>query len=546
MNGDTVVNMIKRIVKPGAFRFISALLAACLILTAALPGLGALGATGAGSLSNFDRIRTYKGEFADVAQTAWYYQGVRGAYERGLFDGKSSGAFDPTGSLTLAEAVKIAAVLHKGYHDGSIDFEPGTPWYAPYLEYAVENGIPAGAYRRLNAAATRADFAVLIEGALPDEAITPINRIANGAIPDVFESYSYGQAVYKLYRAGVLTGSGSAGTFFPGRTLTRAEAAIIIMRAVDANSRAPLSLAAELTAEQVYKQASPAVFFVEVLDSEGEAFRSGSGFFISESGLAVTNYHVVVGSTDLRITTDDGTVLDVAGIYDFDRPTDAALIQINGGPFPYLELADSDALLTGATVYSLGSPLGLQASFSKGIVSQARREVDGMDFIQLDAAISSGSSGGALLDSTGRVAGVTCGTMVGAQNINLAVPINAFSKLDRKKYVPVSSIITPVTFYKGFRSVPDFGAHFNMEPFATTASPGEASFSYLVKHLPGLIGDVTEEYAHLAEQNLFAYIGTRTRDGFTYQHYYNSKQDRMLMFGVDKVKGEDCFTVIVF
>jgi len=84
-----------------------------------------------------------------------------------------------------------------------------------------------------------------------------------------------------------------------------------------------------------------------------------------------------------------------------------------------------------------------------------------------------------------------------------------------------------------------------MEAFATSTSQGEASFSYLVKHLPGLISDISEEYAHLAEQNLFSHIGTRTRDGFTYRHYYNSKQDRMLMFGVDKVNGEDCFTIIV-
>jgi len=535
--------MKKRKARAIASVFVSALLAVCLVMAAALP---ALAASAEGSLSNFDRIRPYKGEFADVPQSAWYYQGVRGAFERGLFDGKATDTFDPSGSLTLAEAVKIAATLHKGYHTGTIDFEPGTPWYAPYLDYAKNNGIPAGAFRRLGAAATRADFAALIEGALPDEALTPINRIANGAIPDVLESYSYGQAVYKLYRAGVLTGSGSEGTFFPGRTLTRAEAAIIIMRAVDANSRAPLSLAAELTAEQVYKQASPAVFFVEVLDSEGDAIRSGSGFFISSSGLAVTNYHVVVGSSELRITTDDGTVLDVAGIYDFDRPTDAALIQINGGPFPQLELADSDSLLTGATVYSLGSPLGLQASFSKGIISQARREVEGMNYIQLDAAISSGSSGGALLDSTGRVVGVTCGTMVGAQNINLAVPINAFSALDRKSYVPLKSIITPVAFYRNHRPAPDFGAHFNMEPFSTNnVTRGEAQYSYLVKHLPGLIGDITEEYAHLAEQNLFVHVGTRTRDGFTYRQYYHSKQDRILMFGVDKVNGEDCFTIFV-
>ena len=520
-------------------RIISILLAFCLVVAVALPALGAF------SLSNFGKVRTYRGEFGDVPQSAWFFEGVRSVYERGLIEGKAADRFDPYGDLTIAETIKLAAMLHKGYHAGSVDFAPGSPWYAPYVDYASSNGIPAGAYRNLNAAATRADFAIIISSALLDEAVTPINRVANGAIPDVFESYSFGQAVYRLYRAGVLGGSDSAGTFFPGRTLSRAEAATIIMRTVEANKRVSLSLAVELTPEQVYIQASPSVFYVEVLDDKGEVLRSGSGFFISASGLAITNYHVVVGGSGMRITTDSGEVLDVAGIYDYDRANDAALIQVDGGQFPYLELANSDLLLTGATVYSLGSPLGLQASFSKGIVSQARREVEGIDFIQLDAAISSGSSGGALLDTKGRVAGVTSATMSGAQNINLAVPINAFLKLDRKEYVPLKSIITPVPFYNGRAPVPDFGAYFKVEVFATNVTPGEITFSYRVADMPQLITDIIDEYSHLAEQNLFSFGGTRTRDGFSYRYYFNSKHDIMLSFGRDKVRGEDCFTIIV-
>jgi len=497
------------------------------------------------SLSNFARVRTYQGQFADVPRSAWYYEGIRSVFERGIMDGKSSGAFDPSGRLTIAETIKIAATLHKGYHTGSMDFEDGSPWYAPYVEYALNNGIPVGAYRNMNAVATRSDFALIIAGSLPEEALTPMNRISNGAIPDVLESYSYGQSVYKLYRAGVLTGSDSAGTYFPGRTLTRAEAATIIMRVVDANARVSLSLAAELTAEQIYKQASPAVFFVEVLDSSGDVVKTGSGFFISASGLAVTNYHVVVGGSSMRITTDDGRVLSVSGIYDFDRPTDAALVQVSGRGFPYLELADSSKLLTGATVYALGSPLGLQASFSRGIVSQSIREIEGMKFIQLDAAISSGSSGGALLDSTGRVVGVTSATMMGSQNINLAVPINSFANLSRAAHVPLSSIIPRTVFYEGFRPAPDFGAYFNVKPYNIATIWGGHTFSYLLSDLKGDIDDIIDEYSHLAEQNLFSHNGYITRDGVRYTMYYNSKYDIMLSFAVNTVEGKECFSISV-
>jgi hypothetical protein len=509
----------------------------------------AVPAQGAISLSNFGKVRIYQREFTDISSSAWYYPGVRGVYEYGLMDGKNAGLFDPTGTITIAETIKIAATLHKCYFTGTVDFAYTSPWYAPYVEYALANGIPAGAYRNLNAAATRSDFAVIIAGALPDEAITPLNNIADGAIPDVFESYSYGQAVYKLYRAGILTGSDDKGTYYPGRTLTRAEAASAILRIADADIREQFPLTVEFSAEQIYEKASPAVFFVEILDDDGTVLKTGSGFFISGSGLAITNYHVIVGSEKVRITTDDGKVFDVAGVYDYNWKMDAALLQIDGEEFPFLELADPSKLLTGATVYALGSPLGLQASFSRGIVSQALREIEGGVFIQLDAAISSGSSGGALLDTSGRVVGVTCATMIGAQNINLAVPIDFFSGLSFNSYVPLKSILIPVTYYSDHYPAPDFGAFFDVYPFTVDSSFDEISYSYKLSDLPGDaddIDDIIDEYTHLVEQNFFEYTGYLTRKGTEYVRYYNSIHDIGLMFGKDVVKKRECFTVTIY
>jgi len=458
-------------------------------------------------------------------------------------DGKSNSSFDPLGSLTIAETIKIAASLHKGYHTGSMDFVSDSPWYAPYVEYALKNGIPIGAYRNLNVAATRSDFAVIIAGSLPDEAIAPINRIADGAIPDVWESYSYGQAVYKLYRAGILTGSDKEGTFFPGRTLSRAEAATLIMRIVDADTRASLSIAAELTGEQIYELASPAVFFIEVFDSDEKTIKSGSGFFICESGLAVTNYHVVVGASSMKITTDDGEVYDVIGIYDYNWKKDSALIQIDGSGFHYLELADSAKLQTGATVYALGSPLGLQASFSRGIVSRALREIEGSEYIQLDAAISSGSSGGALLDTSGRAVGVTNATAVGAQNINLAVPINFYSELCRANHVPVESILIKTSYYKNYHPAPDFGAFFNTKVYYEDTLRRGTKYAYRTVDLPGDAVRVIDEYKHLLEQNLFGLYGHLTDDGIVFDMYYNMRYDVTVTIGVEEIKGRECVTV---
>ena len=500
-------------------------------------------AFGAMSLTNFERINEYQDHFTDVSITDWYYEGIRNVYEFGIMEGKDAGIFDPGGTLTLAEAIKLAAVLHKCYYTGTQDFETGSPWYTPYVEYLRINDVPLSSYRNLNAAAARSDFATIITNALPDEALTPINRLTDGSIPDVFEGYSYGRAVYKLYRAGVLRGSDDEGTFYPGRTLTRAEAATIIMRIINPGSREAFNFDPVLTGEQIYKKASPAVFFVEVFDEEGSRLKTGSGFFISDTGIAVTNYHVIIGGTSARITMDDGTVLDVAGVYDYDWKRDAAIIQIEGSDFPYLEQADSRKLLTGATVYALGSPLGLQASFSRGIVSQALREIDGVEYIQLDAAISSGSSGGALLDSRGRVVGVTSATMLNSQNINLAVPIDIFAGLNIDAYLPFDSFLSPVAYYPGFSPAPDFGVFYDIEPFDINLTLSRTTYYYSVSELPGDVEDILSEYEHLLEQNLFEHVANATSSGNTSKVFINYRYDVTVTLGTDTVKDEYCVMV---
>ena len=518
---------------------------AALFITACLAAFAAPHAIAAASLSNFQKTAEYKGEFNDVSADEWYYAGVSGVFERGIMSGKGSGVFDPSGTLTIAESIKLAACLHKGYYTGSTEFVETSPWYACYADYCRENELTAAAYRNYGAAATRSDFALMVAGALPDEALTPINRILDGAIPDVAESYSYGPAVYKLYRAGVLTGADEQGNFLPGRTVSRAEVAAIIMRILDAGTRRKFDLAAELTAEQIYKLASPAVFYIEIFDEEDEIIKTGSGFFISESGMAVTNNHVVTGGSSAKITTADGEEYDVAGIYDYDRRKDIALIKVEGRGFPYLEFADSEKVQTGATVYTIGSPLGLQASYSKGIVSQSLREIEGTEYIQIDAPISSGSSGGALLNSLGRVVGVTSATAVGSQNINLAVPINFINDLDHSKHVPLESVLLTVAYYPDFFPAPDFGAYYGVEPFDTSKSRSRSMYSYLLSDLPDDEDTLMDAYSNLVEQNLFEFYGYTEEDDNEFLMYRHWKHFVFVEFGINTVDDQKCFTVYV-
>jgi S1-C subfamily serine protease len=132
---------------------------------------------------------------------------------------------------------------------------------------------------------------------------------------------------------------------------------------------------------------------------------SGSGFVISSDGLMVTNAHVIEGANRLVAQTTEGDeyLLTVVAT---DSARDLALLKMAGWAGPFLELGDSENISAGEEVLALGSPLGLEGTATRGIVS-AKRRIDGISVIQIDAAINPGSSGGPLLEAGGRVIGVT-------------------------------------------------------------------------------------------------------------------------------------------
>ncbi|SHH91681.1 S-layer homology domain-containing protein [Sporobacter termitidis DSM 10068] len=396
----------------------------------------------AGSLSNFTKVNTYQsGKFSDVSDQ-WFAANVQAAYEYDLMSGTSTTAptFSPDNNLTIAEAVKLAACLHSIYSTGAASFAAGTPWYQPYADYALQNNIISAPYANYTAVATRSDFAVILASALPDEALTVKNDIADNAIPDVLVSYSYGPAVYKLYRAGILTGD-TSGNFNPSNKIQRSEVATIVTRMASPDLRKSVSLSSkELTATEISAKCAPAVFYINVYDAAGKKLGNASGFFISSSGLAVTNYHVIKGAASAKVTTKDGKTYDVSGVYDYNKTNDLALLQVNGTGFPYLSLGNSDTALTGATIYAIGYPLGIDQTFTKGSITNASHPDNGVNYIMIDASMSPGSSGGALVNAYGQVIGITSGGYTSGQNLNVAVPVNLLQALKQTNTVSLAAI----------------------------------------------------------------------------------------------------------
>ena len=172
----------------------------------------------------------------------WFYENVKSAYEFGLVKGVSETRFNPSGTVTLAETVTLAARINSIYRTGKADFTESAVWYQPYVDYAVENSIiNTEEYSDYNKAANRAQFAQIMASALDESALPAINTIE--VIPDVSINEKHGSAVYLLYKAGILTGNDSYGTFTPDSSITRSAVATIVTRMADTSLRKAFTLA---------------------------------------------------------------------------------------------------------------------------------------------------------------------------------------------------------------------------------------------------------------------------------------------------------------
>ncbi|MCL1859104.1 MAG: S-layer homology domain-containing protein [Oscillospiraceae bacterium] len=188
-------------------------------------------------MSNFLKVKTYKpGQFADVKTSDWFSGSIAAVYEYGLMQGNSANTFNPAGYISVAEAVTVAARVHSIYNTGKDNFTQTPVWYQAYVDYAIENGIiNAVMFSDYNKTTTRAEMAYIFSRTLPEAEFTQQNTV--NSLPDVNNSTPYSAAIFMLYRAGVLTGSGNQSTFNPGSNITRGEAAAIISRVILPSTR---------------------------------------------------------------------------------------------------------------------------------------------------------------------------------------------------------------------------------------------------------------------------------------------------------------------
>jgi len=172
----------------------------------------------------------------------------------------------------------------------------------------------------------------------------------------------------------------------------------------------------------------------QILERESKEQGLGSGVIVSANGFVLTNNHVIEGADELSVALPDGREFK-AKVIGADPKTDIAVVKIDSDNLPTLTLADSDKLRVGDVVFAIGNPLGIGQTVTMGIVSAKGRNSLGLidggqgyeSFIQTDAAINMGNSGGALIDAKGRLVGINSAiisTTRGNIGIGLAIPVN--------------------------------------------------------------------------------------------------------------------------
>ena len=247
-----------------------------------------------------------------------------------------------------------------------------------------------------------------------------------------------------------LVGAGAMGVFLVGPQFPNADANPITL---EAPAGAPVSFA------DLIEQVSPAVVGVRVRTemvltdrelSQRERFLEqfgltppdeepepregrgqGSGFFISDEGHIVTNNHVIDNAIEIEVVTDSGSILE-AELVGADPETDLAVLKVkDAGSYPFVDFGSSKQLRRGDWVVAVGSPLGFSGTATAGIVSalgkpgDTRRSQTYTDYLQIDAAINRGNSGGPTFDLNGRVVGVNtwiASTTGGSIGLGFAIP----------------------------------------------------------------------------------------------------------------------------
>lgn len=200
-----------------------------------------------------------------------------------------------------------------------------------------------------------------------------------------------------------------------GTSLPASEFAAERVTPLTAEAPAP-AVHAPLAPRELAEQARSFTVFVQAGDFYG------SGIVASERGHIITCLHVVEDMPRVRVTLADGTQHE-ATVIDRDRKLDLALLQLATPAHAVMKQGDASAVRPGDDVFAMGAPRKMAFTLSRGMVSFANREVNGVSYLQLDLALNGGSSGGPILNELGEVVAISSFILRESQGLSFALPI---------------------------------------------------------------------------------------------------------------------------
>ena len=181
------------------------------------------------------------------------------------------------------------------------------------------------------------------------------------------------------------------------------------------------------SATELYDLAVKYVGEIVVYDKSGKELGLGTGFVYSSDGKIITNYHVIEDAYSAKITIN-GKTYNITSILAYDEDIDLAILKINASNMVVANICKQPTK-TGENIYAIGSSRGLTNTFSQGMITQSNRIIDGVTYIQHDASITNGNSGGPLINVYGEVIGINTWGISDSQNLNFAVFVSELDNL---------------------------------------------------------------------------------------------------------------------
>ena len=245
-----------------------------------------------------------------------------------------------------------------------------------------------------------------------------------------------GFGFYRWHRlnGGALPGASGAKKYTPAEGLRIDPKDVQVLTALDAEYSRLVAAVVPSVVSITTSRAAPAQDPLELFFGKGQARgqnAQGSGVIVSKEGHILTNHHVIAGMEKIEVQLTDGRRVP-AQMIGTDEVTDIAVLKINAPNVVPLALGDSDAVRVGQMVFAVGNPFGLQETVTQGIISAKGRRAfadSGVEFLQTDAAVNQGNSGGPLLNLRGEIIGINSAIFSTSREgawlgISFAIPAN--------------------------------------------------------------------------------------------------------------------------